>query len=92
LHPLIEAGLKDVDIDCADGFIHTVYPILAAYIADHPEQCLVTCIKENHCPKCEVRPLDCETGMGSNIQWRNYKKTAEILQNQITESCSASFK
>jgi hypothetical protein len=92
LRPLIEAGLKGVDMDCADGFIRTVYPILAAYIADHPEQCLVTCVKENHCPKCEIRPSDRGTGMGSNIRWRNHKKTAEILQNQITESRSASFK
>ncbi len=90
LKPLVEAGTKGVDMVCSDGFIRTIYPIVAAYIADHQEPCLVACCQENQCPKCLVEPK--QRGSTLHSLLRDSKTTAAMLQEAVTGEKPAGFK
>ncbi|CCO36287.1 hypothetical protein BN14_10419 [Rhizoctonia solani AG-1 IB] len=54
LEPLEKAGKEGVEIECGDGFVRWCFPILAAYIADNPEQTLIAGCRRNRCYRCTV--------------------------------------
>ncbi|KAI5836726.1 hypothetical protein DFP73DRAFT_601965 [Morchella snyderi] len=41
-------------MECSDGYERRCWPILAAWLADHVENCNLLSPKFNMCPKCEI--------------------------------------
>jgi hypothetical protein len=90
LHPLIAAGRDGVRVDCADGFICHCFPVLAAYVADNPEQTLVACCKANRCHRCTV-PSN-QRGMHPSLfPVRNHERTIKDLQAQSYGRTTTTF-
>ncbi|EUC56746.1 hypothetical protein RSOL_193550 [Rhizoctonia solani AG-3 Rhs1AP] len=54
LEPLVKAGNEGVEMECGDGFVRRCFPILAAYIADNPEQTMIAGCRRNRCYRCTV--------------------------------------
>lgn len=55
VEPLIDAGSHGILLAGGDGAVRRCHPILAIYIADYPEQCVVTCSRYMQvCPVCGI--------------------------------------
>ncbi|KIK13681.1 hypothetical protein PISMIDRAFT_118465 [Pisolithus microcarpus 441] len=75
LCPLVDAGRHGREMICTSGYLHHVHPILAVYIADFPEQCLVACNKESWCLCCLVQSNKC----GNLEEWAS-QSMADMLK------------
>ncbi|KAG8728744.1 hypothetical protein FRC10_004600 [Ceratobasidium sp. 414] len=53
--PLKTASSDGLLAWCADGHLRHIYPIIAAWIADWPEQNDIACTTQGGCPKCMQR-------------------------------------
>lgn len=53
-------GGRGIAMTGGDGAVRRVYPLLTTYVADYPEQCLVTCTKYGTCPKCQRKANELE--------------------------------
>ena len=56
LEPISHYGETGVPMMSGNGTWRRCHPILAIFVGDYPEQALVTCTYNGHCPKCEVPP------------------------------------
>ncbi|EGO05017.1 hypothetical protein SERLA73DRAFT_44354, partial [Serpula lacrymans var. lacrymans S7.3] len=56
LDPLTKAGRDGIEVVGGDGAVRRVYSVLACYVADYPEQCLVMCSKYGTYPKYKQPP------------------------------------
>ncbi|KAG1747493.1 hypothetical protein EDD22DRAFT_981909 [Suillus occidentalis] len=73
-------GRNGVEMVCANSLIRQVYPILAAYVVNFLEQCLVACCKENWCPKCLVAAD--EQGDLLTLLMQDPEVTKEVLEKR----------
>ncbi|KAF8598292.1 hypothetical protein BDV93DRAFT_419655, partial [Ceratobasidium sp. AG-I] len=90
IEPLKEASIHGVEMVCADGGVRRVHPILASYIGDFPEQCLVTCVRQNRCPVCLV-PSEQLGKYSVRYEQRTRTRTLDALEDN-KEGYSASIK
>ncbi|QRV81665.1 hypothetical protein RhiJN_09680 [Ceratobasidium sp. AG-Ba] len=76
LRPLQQAAETGIEMWCADGRLRRVYPMVAAYIADWPEQNLMACTSEGSCPVCVTK----QKGRGDLNQETTMRDRDETLR------------
>ncbi|KAH9983681.1 hypothetical protein BJV77DRAFT_1062367 [Russula vinacea] len=79
-HQCMESLLEPLKMPGKIGLAMTLYPILVAYIANFPEQCLVACCMESRCPRCLVKHD--ERGSSAWSDPRNHKRTVKLLKQR----------
>lgn len=78
VQPLEDAGLNGVDMMSGDGVWRRCHPILAVYIGDYPEQCLVGGAYTGDCPVCHCRHEDLDE-FPCTASHRNAEDARDVL-------------
>lgn len=85
VEPLKELGKTGKFMTAGDGAVRHCFPIVACYIADHPEQTLVTCTRyAQMCPICSARAKD--FGRNSKLPTRNSEDTLTSIRDGCDQS------
>ncbi|KAG2047051.1 hypothetical protein BDR06DRAFT_898131 [Suillus hirtellus] len=91
LEPLVSVGENGVKVTCPDLQVRQMHPIVAAYIANFLEQCLMACCIENRCLKCMVRHDNCRY-MRESAPQRREMMMANLQCHSEGEISSDQFK
>jgi len=65
-------------VRCFDNHFRRVIYSLGSYIADYPEQCLLTCVVQRWCPRCTAKRGNLDGGGG-----RRSREHTELLMNKF---------
>ncbi|QRW23250.1 hypothetical protein RhiXN_08286 [Rhizoctonia solani] len=83
--PLKKVSSEGVLAWCADGCLRHIYPLIAAWVADYPEQNDIACTTQNGCPKCMQRWHGRGCG-GPTAPLRNQEEARQALRGyRLTE-------
>ncbi|KAG8712660.1 hypothetical protein FRC08_014238 [Ceratobasidium sp. 394] len=89
LKPLAEACETGVNVVCSDGGVRHIYPLLALYVRDFPEQCKIACTKSTHCPLCTLKSG--EQGDLGDSPLRTRKQVLDAMDEHKNCGGSAAF-
>ncbi|KAF7795599.1 hypothetical protein EIP86_006762, partial [Pleurotus ostreatoroseus] len=88
VEPLVDAGKHGRVMTSGDGAMRECFPILACYIGDNPEQCLVCCTRAGStCPKCPARKKD--FGQNFYYELRKANDTLDTIREACREATAA---
>jgi hypothetical protein len=74
VEPLMHVARNGILLKAADGVMRSCHPVLGMYIADYPEQVLLTCIKTKCCAICMA--LQGDVALGNGVLYPS-RRTAE---------------
>ena len=92
LQPLAKAGEEGVEMTSSDGSVRLVFPFLSCYVADYPEQCLVTCTKSGTCAKCKARSSELEDEEESEERTQEWTESIIEEAKQNSEGRFSKFR
>jgi hypothetical protein len=89
VEPLRKAGSEGIPIGCSDGFTRWCHLVLAAYVADNPEQCLIAGVKQNRCHVGTV-PIE-KRGDFAHCPRRDPQRTLNDLKARLFGSTTSTL-